>query len=789
MADLPEIPDYDIQAPLGQGGMAIVFRAQHLRLRRLVALKIMHADLAARDEQFSARFLREARIAADLTHPNIVQVYDVNKHDEMHYIAMEFVNGGLLEERIKSYMDFDELISILSDVAKGLDFAHKKGYIHRDIKPANILFRESGEAVISDFGIAKALDTDTQMTELGSVVGTPSYMSPEQASGGTVDSRCDLYSLAVMAYRILTGRTPYSGETSLSIAVQHITEPIPQMPDALQAVQPFLDKGMAKNPEDRYATGAELVADLKRCLDKVPKEDVSEAKTEVLTMLAESAEMEKAMAAATAAASGAGTSSKAKARPATKTGAKAVDVETTGSNTTISINMPGGSSRGIAIGAAALAVILALGFLLWPKGISQADQARVELLLSSAKGDINAGRYYQPEDNNAIEKFQKAKEIAPDYEPTQRAIAELAELLLQYSEQAVQNGDWGPAQTLAEKALSISPNNDRGQTQLAKIAEARRQEQLAMEELMGTARETAKAGEWQKAAEQFSALPDDLIGSEKVQEELAGYVQGFVLAIETSTEMKQFEDADAMLANAKPIAALMQDEEWKGRLQQAEEANNEAKAEIEREERVASLLEEADASKDSHEALNLYREAASLAPNNTEAREGVQRNANGVLSRAESAINSGNVSSAQRYIASLDKASRAGQLSGDQSGRLSTLRRNLSAAQSSSAAVDGLVNRFDRYMAGGKVTSAMKIFRRILETNPYDRRVAGLRNRLASAYVDLANREIAAGDWNDAYTYASTGLEAQPNSSQLKSIMSEAEKKRKPNFFESILGR
>ncbi|NND67751.1 MAG: serine/threonine protein kinase, partial [Halioglobus sp.] len=374
MADLPEIPDYDIQAPLGQGGMASVFRAQHLRLRRLVALKIMHADLAARDEQFSARFLREARIAADLTHPNIVQVYDVNKHDEMHYIAMEYVNGGLLEERIKSYMDFDELVNIMSDVAKGLDFAHKKGYIHRDIKPANILFRESGEAVISDFGIAKALDTDTQMTELGSVVGTPSYMSPEQASGGTVDSRCDLYSLAVMAYRILTGRTPYSGETSLSIAVQHITEPIPQMPDTLKEVQPFLDKGMAKNPDERYATGAELVAALQECLDRIPRKDVSEAKTEVLTMLAESAEMEKAMAEASAAAAASG--SRSATKPKAKAATKPVDVETTGSNTTISINMPQGSSRGIAIGAAALAVILAVGFLLWPKGISQADQAR-----------------------------------------------------------------------------------------------------------------------------------------------------------------------------------------------------------------------------------------------------------------------------------------------------------------------------------------------------------------------------------------------------------------------------
>lgn len=786
MADLPEIPDYDIQAPLGQGGMASVFRAEHLRLKRLVALKIMHGDLAARDEQFSARFLREARIAADLTHPNIVQVYDVNKHDEMHYIAMEFVNGGLLEERIKSYMDFDELIQIMSDVAKGLDFAHKKGYIHRDIKPANILFRESGEAVISDFGIAKALDADTQMTELGSVVGTPSYMSPEQASGGTVGSRCDLYSLAVMAYRILTGRTPYSGETSLSIAVQHITEPIPEMPDTLKEVQPFLDKGMAKNPDDRYATGAELVAGLKECLDRVPQEDISDAKTEVLTMLAESAEMEKAMAEASAAAKKAGTSSKSPAKPGS---AKPVDVETTGSNTTISINVPGTSPRTIAMGAAALAVVIALAFLLWPKGISQADQARVELLLSSAKGDINAGRLYQPEGNNAVEKYQQAREISDDYEPTQRAIAELSELLLQYSERAIQNGDWGPAETLAEQALSIMPDNDRGQQQLAKIAEARRQEQRAMEALMATARETAKQGDWEKAAEQYGELPPEVLQSETVQEELGNYVQGFVLAIETATENEQFEDADIMLGNAMPMAAMMDDTEWKTRLQQAEKANSDAKSVIERAARVVTLLEEADASNDSYEALNLYREAASLDPSNTDAKAGVQRNASAVLSRADSAITKGDVSAAKRYISSLDQASRTGNLTGDQSGRLSTLRRNLNAAQSSSAAVDGLVNRFDRYMAGGKVSSAMKIFRRILETNPYDRRVSQLRNRLASAYVDLANREIAAGDWNGAYSYATTGLEASPNSSQLKSIQKEAESKRKPGFFDSFLNR
>jgi len=270
-----EIPGYKIIKELGKGGMAAVYLAVQQGLDREVALKIMSPALAA-DPSFGERFVREAKIVAQLSHPQIVTVYDVGQHERHNYIAMEYHNGGDLSHKIASGISVEEGIKVIAAVAKALSFAHKRGYIHRDVKPENILFKSNGEPVLSDFGIAKATNSNTQMTQSGSVIGTPRYMSPEQARGKNADGRADIYSLGVIFYEILTGKLPFDGEDSLSIGIKHITDPIPRLPSELKQYQAVVDKFMAKQPGNRYQTGDEAAEALMALLSGFSENDATQ---------------------------------------------------------------------------------------------------------------------------------------------------------------------------------------------------------------------------------------------------------------------------------------------------------------------------------------------------------------------------------------------------------------------------------------------------------------------------------------------------------------------------------
>ena len=252
------IPGYKIIKELGRGGMATVYLAMQESVERKVALKVMLQALAA-DPSFSERFLREAKIVAQLSHPNIVAVFDVAISDQNHYIAMEYHEGGELKDKITEGLSIKEILMVTKQMATALDFAHKKGYVHRDIKPENVLFKSDGNIVLSDFGIARASDANTRMTATGSVIGTPHYMSPEQAQGQELDGRSDLYSLGVVFFEMLVGTVPYKGDSALSVGIKHLRDPIPKLPGHYQMFQTFLDKLMAKEPENRWQTGADIV--------------------------------------------------------------------------------------------------------------------------------------------------------------------------------------------------------------------------------------------------------------------------------------------------------------------------------------------------------------------------------------------------------------------------------------------------------------------------------------------------------------------------------------------------
>ncbi len=258
MNDLPEIPGYKIERKLGKGGMANVYYGIQESLKRKVAVKILSQYLL-QDEQLIKRFLREAETAANLNHSNIVHIYDVGKYNDLNYIVMEYLEGGNLKQKLKKgEIDEEKALWIILEISKALDYAHSKGIIHRDIKPENIMFREDGTPVLVDFGIAKAIGSETKLTRTGVYIGTPRYMSPEQIQGDELDGRADYYSLGIVLYELLTGKVPYDGKDSITIAMKHLQKPIPKLPPYLSIYQVLIDKLMAKNREERLSNSREL---------------------------------------------------------------------------------------------------------------------------------------------------------------------------------------------------------------------------------------------------------------------------------------------------------------------------------------------------------------------------------------------------------------------------------------------------------------------------------------------------------------------------------------------------
>lgn len=258
-----EIPGYEIQRVLGSGGMATVYLAIQQSLRRPVALKVMSESLTT-DKSFTKRFLREGRIVASLEHPNIITVHAIDVADKVPYMVMEYVEGGTLQERIRSGMSVGEVLGVMKQIIRALGFAHDRGIIHRDVKPGNILFHRNGRPLLSDFGIAKAVHDDFSAITRAMTLGTPDYMSPEQARGTAIDARTDQYALGAVLYKCLTGRKPFAGSNPVEIAIRHTTDPVPRLEGDLTIIQPLLDRMMAKEPDDRYPDDRSMLEDLRR---------------------------------------------------------------------------------------------------------------------------------------------------------------------------------------------------------------------------------------------------------------------------------------------------------------------------------------------------------------------------------------------------------------------------------------------------------------------------------------------------------------------------------------------
>jgi eukaryotic-like serine/threonine-protein kinase len=275
---------YELEELVGHGGMSSVYKAHDTLLERNVALKVLHEQYNE-DEEFVERFKREARSVAQLQHPNIVTVIDRGEEDGRQYIVFEYIDGENLKELVvrKGRLDVGEALEIAVEIARGLAFAHENGLVHRDVKPQNVLLNGDGRAKVTDFGIARSVDVEHSVTQTGTVLGTSTYIAPEQASGQPVDAQTDVYALGVVLYEMLTGELPFPGENFVAVAMKHVHEPPPNSLDKRRdlplRVAAAIDRALEKDPSHRFPTMDAFAAELEACLAELDRGEDGSATT------------------------------------------------------------------------------------------------------------------------------------------------------------------------------------------------------------------------------------------------------------------------------------------------------------------------------------------------------------------------------------------------------------------------------------------------------------------------------------------------------------------------------
>ena len=418
-----DIPGYRVERELGEGGMARVYVAIQESLDRPVAMKVLSSDLVS-DQEFCARFLREGKTLARVSHPNVVRIIDCGEHNGVFFMTMELMPGGTLTDRLEAgELRVGESIEIVKRIASALEWSHGKGLIHRDVKPANVLFSEDGSPVLGDFGIAKTLRQDTtQMTALGVAIGTPTYMSPEQASAKELTPKSDQYSLGVMLFEMLTGKPPYEGKSAFDVASKHIQASVPELPANVRHFQHVINRMMAKDPALRYDTMEELAMAL---------DGVSTGGTEYFE------------------------APKNKSLPV--------------------YLIAGGSAAAVLIIATAWYVSSrspspapadenGAGLVVAPQQLDAASppsstDPEVVKWLEIAQTHFDIGRLFDPPGNNALEAYWKVIEVDAINAEALAGLGNIAELLAPLAKESMENGDIEESRFLVQKGLQANPKN------------------------------------------------------------------------------------------------------------------------------------------------------------------------------------------------------------------------------------------------------------------------------------------------------------------------------------------
>ena len=470
-----QIPGYEILRPLGTGGMSTVYLALQRSLDRKVAIKVMRrSGDAASDESTQAekRFLLEGRMMAKLPHRNIVAVYDIVSNEAMAYISMEFLDGGTLSDRMRDGISLADAVSVIVQIASALDFAHTHGVVHRDLKPANIMFRDIGTPVLTDFGIARYQDgSATRLTQTGMLVGTPTYMSPEQINGQNVDGRADLYSLGILFYELLAGHAPFRGDTPIAVLMAHLTQQAPPLPDEHAAFQPVIDRMLAKNRDERYTGMKEFSQDLK---SRLINSNTLLMRLNVDPNAPSSEQLRALGFASTPTGQGLrdslmGSLSSSRPTPTPMPSIPGAPLPTH------SARRP--SMMMIVAALGVVLVIIGAWMALRGGGLSKDEQELVGLWLDRAEHRMTSNQLVTPADDSAFAYLQKVQQKDPENPHAAQMLDQIAQKLSQQAKASLAAGRVDEAADLDNEALLMRPDDTELRALSKQIAAAQKAEQ------------------------------------------------------------------------------------------------------------------------------------------------------------------------------------------------------------------------------------------------------------------------------------------------------------------------
>ncbi|HET6603542.1 MAG TPA: protein kinase [Xanthomonadaceae bacterium] len=774
-----DIPGYELLRQIGSGGMATVYLATQTSLDRRVAIKVMRR--AGADESYEKRFLFEGRTMAKLPHRNIVGVYDIVQNPEINYIAMEYLPGGTLSDRLREGLSLAEAIAIVVQIAGALQFAHDNGVVHRDLKPANIMFRDAHTPVLTDFGIARQHDSEaTRLTQTGMMVGTPTYMSPEQATGANVDGRSDQYSLGVLFYEMLTGNLPFEGETPLNVVLAHLHQPPPPLSPQFAHFQPVMDRLLAKDPDQRYGDLKQFVVELKSLLTQSDtlmarlQIDPSQSASEQLRALGFSESQIN---------TGAGTSPSAIARAAA---ARSTGGSRRSTGPGVRMDPLRGKRPGWLVPAAAgvaLLVLVVVGWLVFAPddGLSDAERVLVDSTLRDTDRLIEQGQLVSPAGENAFEKLQYILQVAPGLEEAEQRVDRIAATLKQQAEDALTKGSFAVAETRIGEALAVAPEDPELAALRTRVETSRR----AAETSERIAQLLERAEEARNAGRLAGEGPGTALGllrqavevdprNAQAQERLKALVEALLAPARADLERGEFDQAEG---KARALAAsLAAEKDWQDLLAEVDAARQRAA----QRERIASLLATAQrqvqadrlAEPAGDNALETLARLREIDSRNPEALALVRSVGTTLAERAARAVRDGNMGAG---LALYEQALRA--VPGERTwmdartalqSRLGERETRLAAALS--GAREAIVQRNYFVPAG---TSAYDQVQRALEIDPGNADARSLREQIPKLAAETADALAAEGRHEEALRLVEAALQRYAGNATLTSRQGE----------------
>jgi len=770
----PIIPGYEILGELGSGGMADVFLAVQTALDRRVAVKVMKRrgdDL----ESMEKRFLAEARTLARLSHPNVVAIYDISRSADVTYFAMELLNGGTLLDRMVAGIQLGEALSVVVQVANALEVAHKTSIVHRDLKPSNIMFRGEHTPVITDFGVAKRSDQAhlTRLTQTGIMVGTPTYMSPEQINAIDIDGRSDQYSLGVMFFELLNGKPPFDAQTPIALLMAHLNTPMPDLPLDFKAFEPILRRMLEKDPANRFPSMAAFTDELRALL--VSDESLL-GELRAHTTEQSASEQMRALGFSVSKTSSPQMNfdPSPSNSPSRRVGGVMVRSQSTpravvapAQITVASSRKPAAVAPVSAIAAAlvtptrprwlipvvAISAVLLIGVLLWLTLRSSTLDSGTRLLLDAslkqADTYLSKGQLVEPADESAIAVLSAIYAQAPDYPPVQLRVRVLGDALGLEVKRLIGKRQYSNADTLIARALMFEPLKVEAAALRAELLRA--QETAALQDRIGAL--VQRADEQAALGRLINQPPEDAYGL--LLQALALSPQDAILIARRDALRKRVLDpirarlAANDLPGAQALLAQAASRMNAGRDWQLLEA--EVKSQLDAQvmgSRVASLLVAARAREAAGQlvepvgsgAVDAYLAAAALKPNDPQIEAALQAIAKGFLDRAQAALNARDAESALAAASGVRRTKRLlNEISAIEAAAKSALgaQRSLVLERLASAQQASADGRFF-----GSERGAFELLNEVLKSDPKNPAAGPLLKALPEAIAAAARRQL-----------------------------------------------